>query len=157
MAVYIWSFIYLPLGNAFWNTLFIPQTKFLCLYWLCNLKTKGVDAIFWYLVNQIQTFKNWVPLLNVCSRACAYEIDMIVSVDSKWWYVSMIYLEDSVHHGIFWCPCDFMKIVVFIKKKKCGQHVKTLICEDKIDLIFWQLQVLLQLLFQNKNNFGQYR
>lgn len=44
----------------------------------------------------------------------------------------MIYLEDSVHYGVFWCPCDIMNIVVFIKKK-CGQHVKTLICEDKID------------------------
>lgn len=143
MAVYIWSFIYLPLGNAFWITLFIPQTKFLCLYWLCNLKTKGVDAIFWYLVNQIQTS---------AAEHVHMEIDMIVSVDSKWWYVIMIYLEDSVHYGVFWCPCDIMNIVVFIKKK-CGQHVKTLICEDKIDLIFWQLQVLLQLLFQNKNNF----
>lgn len=108
MAVYIWSFIYLPLGNAFWITLFIPQTKFLCLYWLCNLKTKGVDAIFWYLVNQIQTS---------AAEHVHMEIDMIVSVDSKWWYVSMIYLEDSVHYGVFWCPCDFMKIVVFIKKK----------------------------------------
>lgn len=145
MAVYIWSFIYLPLGNAFWITLFIPQTKFLCLYWLCNLKTKGVDAIFWYLVNQIQTFKNWVPLLNVCSRG-------ILNGDMLAWFIwrtrfIMGYFDVLV---ILW-------ILLSSLKKKCGQHVKTLICEDKIDLIFWQLQVLLQLLFQNKNNFGRYR
>lgn len=39
-------------------------------------------------------------------------------VDSEWWYVSMIYLEDSVHYGLFCCSCDFMKIVVFMQKKK---------------------------------------
>lgn len=37
--------------------------------------------------------------------------------------------------GYFDVLVFFMKGVVFIKKK-CGQHVKTLICEDKIDLIF---------------------